>query len=506
MTEVTRNDLLVDPVFRVREATGAKSIVSLAGAFALLSRGAGIEFLALQRHQEHAWHAFLVQVAAMVLHRSGTSVPYEDEATWREGLHELAGSSEAWHLVVPDLSRPGFMQPPVPEGSLRTFSLEAFPDDLDLLVTAKHHDVKRSRFARADAEHWSVLLVSVQTSQGFSGRGNYGVARMNGGFGNRPMVAYAPALDRASRFRRDVQACLEGRSLAVDRRGFAESGGVALTWTQPWDGSTSIALERLDPWFVESCRRIRLQRSGGGVVAWRKATDGPRIHAPEGGDTADPWTPVDRTKGTALTTAAAGFGYDRTQQLMFSGQFEMGAAGTIRTDDGRTPWFLAAALARGQGKTEGFHERTLQVSAPVAALLRVTGERNRLGERSKRWVDAAKTAKLKVLGPALSKLLGDGDGTKKSRGRYLSAMDVAIDRAFFERLWSAAELGEAAADELWSRELVVLARAQLAQAIACMPMRAADRFAVVARAESLLEGCARRRFPAAFDATGGSST
>lgn len=506
MTEVTRNDLLVDPVFRVRDATGARSSVSLARALALLSRGEGIEFLALQRHQEHAWHAFLVQIAAMVLHRAGTSAPHEDETTWREGLRELAGSSEAWHLVVPDLSRPAFMQPPVPEGSLRTFSMEAFPDDLDVLVTAKNHDVKRSRFARADAEHWALLLVSVQTSQGFSGRGNYGVARMNGGFGNRPMVAYASALDRASRFRRDVRACLEGRALAVDRRGFADLGGVALTWTQPWDGSSSIALDRLDPWFVESCRRIRLQRIGDGVVAWRKATDRPRIHAPEGGDTADPWTPVDRTKGTALTTAAAGFGYDRTQQLIFGGQFEMGAAGTIRSDDGRAPWFLAAALARGQGKTEGLHERTLQVSAPVASLLRVTRERNRLGERSKRWVEAAKTAKLKVLGPALSQLLGDGEATKKSRGRFLSAMDVAIDRAFFERLWGAAEIGEAAADELWSRDLVALARSQLAQAIASVPMRAADRFAAVARAEGLLEGCARKRFPGAFDATGRGST
>jgi CRISPR system Cascade subunit CasA len=495
----TKYDLLAERLLRVREPVGTMVMESLATTLARLSRGDEIEFCALQAHQEHAWHAFLVQVAAIVLHRESATVPYEDGDKWRDVLRDLAAGPEAWCLVVPDLSQPAFLQPPVPERSLTTFTREQSPDDLDVLVTAKNHDLKRSRVTRAAAEHWTYLLVSVQTMGGYPGRNTYGIARMNGGLGNRPHVAYAPDLGRAACFLRDVRACLDGRATAVEHRGYANTKGLALTWTLPWDGCSSIALDKLDPWFVETCRRIRLVEEGGRIVAWRCGTKGPRVAPLEGGDTADPWTPVDRITGKALTVSAAGFGYDRTQELLLGGQFAMGAAGTIRPDDGPAPWFVASAMVRGQGRTDGIHERRVRVPAPVRALLRSTGGRDRLRDRSKRWVASAKIAKLNVLGPALSVLVGEGDGTKAARGRFFSAMDAAIDRVFFERLWATAEADDAEADTAWARDLVGLAKAQLAEAIDAAPARAAARYRVIADAENLLEGCARKRFPSAFD-------
>jgi len=214
---------------------------------------------------------------------------------------------------------------------------------------------------------------------------------------------------------------------------------------------------------------------------------------------ADPWTPVDRVKGTALTVSAAGFGYDRTQELLLGGQFAMGAAGAIRPDDGLAPWFLASAMARGQGRTDGIHERRVRVPAPVRALLRSTGGGDRLRDRSKRWVASAKTAKLNVLGPALTVLVGEGDGMKAARGRFLSAMDAAIDGVFFERLWATAADTDPEADAAWESDLVGLARSQLAGAVDTVPTRAAAHYRVIAHAENLLEGCARKRFPRAFD-------
>lgn len=508
-----RHDLLTKALLRVREPAGASATVSLAGALARLSRGEEIEFVALQPHQEHAWHTFLVQVAALALHRAGLAGPFQHEVEWRDVLRELAGGQAAWCLVVEDLGLPAFLQPPIPEGTLDAFSREHFPDDLDVLVTAKNHDVKRGRMARASPEHWAYLLASVQTTQGFSGRGNYGILRMNGGFGNRPHVAYAPGLGRAERFVRDVGACIDGRAVAADRVGFAGTGGIGLTWTVPWDGASSLTVEQLDPWFVETCRRIRLVAEGGRIVAFRRATDRPRVAPREGvSDTADPWTPVDIAKGTSLTTSAAGFGYDRTQELLFGGQFAMGAAGSVRAADGATPWFLAAALARGQGRTDGLHERRLRVPAPVRRLLHSPEGRDRFRERSKRWVNAAKVAKLNVLGPALSVLMGSGDGTKAARGRFLSALDAAIDGVFFERLWATAELSDTDADAAWARELVApgdpigLARSVLADAIATVPTRVANRYRAVAEAEGMFEGCARKRFPAAFSVQSGGIT
>jgi CRISPR system Cascade subunit CasA len=77
------------------------------------------------------------------------------------------------------------------------------PDLIDVLATAKAHDVKRSRMVAARPEHWAYALCTLQTMQGFGGAGNYGIARMNSGFGTRTAVAVTPSLRWGARFRRD---------------------------------------------------------------------------------------------------------------------------------------------------------------------------------------------------------------------------------------------------------------------------------------------------------------
>jgi len=501
------NNLLAEPVLRVREESGATSILSLASTFARLSRGHKIEFCALQAHQQYAWHAFMVQIAAIALHRESQSEPFESDDRWCDALIGLAGGTEAWSLVVPDVTRPAFLQPPVPEGSLEGFLIERYPDDLDVLVTAANHDVKRSRFRHASAEDWVYALVSLQTQQGYSGRFNFGIARMNTGIGNRPHVARAPGLGHAERFRRDLRACIGARAAAVEHLGYADEGGIALTWISPWAGKSSIGLEELDPWFVESCRRVRLVSEGGRFVAYRKGTDCRHVAYPESnGDTSDPWTPVKRAKGSALTISGAGFGYELTQQLLLGGQYTLGAAGESRPDDGIAPWFLAAAMARGkQPPSNGLHERLVYVPATVRPLLQTTGGRDRLRDRSERWVNLSKVAKQYVLSPALSALLGEGDGSKRLCARFLSAMDCAIDDAFFEKLWATSADENSVAEIAWARELVHLARETLATAIDTVPTRAADSYRVIANAENIFKGCARKRFPEAFAAAGGKA-
>ena len=48
--------------------------------------------------------------------------------------------------------------------------------------------------------------------EGFSGRDNYGVARMNGGFGSRVAVGFMNGFGLAGRFRDDVHRVLNSRS------------------------------------------------------------------------------------------------------------------------------------------------------------------------------------------------------------------------------------------------------------------------------------------------------
>jgi CRISPR system Cascade subunit CasA len=111
---------------------------------------------------------------------------------WRSRLLEIVDGSEPWCLVMGDLDRPAFMQPPVAERNLKGWSEPvSFPDELDVLVTARNHDLKSSRTTAPRPEHWAYSPITLQTSGGFDGRMNYGVARMNGGYGNRLSIAAA---------------------------------------------------------------------------------------------------------------------------------------------------------------------------------------------------------------------------------------------------------------------------------------------------------------------------
>ena len=66
------------------------------------------------------------------------------------------------------------------------------PDDLDVLVTSKNHDLKQTMALDCAVEDWIFALVNLQTMAGFLGSGNYGIARMNGGFSARVCLGLAP--------------------------------------------------------------------------------------------------------------------------------------------------------------------------------------------------------------------------------------------------------------------------------------------------------------------------
>ena len=87
----------------------------------------------------------------------------------------------------------------------------ATPDALDVLQTAKNHDVKAARGDRNEAEAWCFALLTLQSQIGFLGAGNQGVARMNGGFGSRPCVAWQQHRRPGARLLRDIPVLLRHR-------------------------------------------------------------------------------------------------------------------------------------------------------------------------------------------------------------------------------------------------------------------------------------------------------
>ena len=74
-------------------------------------------------------------------------------------------------------------------------------------------------------------------------------------------------------------------------------GGIALLWTEPWDGAASerILPDQLDPLYIEVCRRVRLRsKSGGSMYAVRTSSKSVRIESKSlNGMMGDPWTPID---------------------------------------------------------------------------------------------------------------------------------------------------------------------------------------------------------------------
>lgn len=501
------NDLLADPVFGIRRG-GARTSVSLPEVLERLGADDVDAFTGLQAHQAHAWHAFLVQLAALVLHPSrakGAALPAK---RWREGLLSLAdGEPGAWRLVEGDLRKPAFMQPPVPERKLDRWNGPfAQPDEIDVLVTAKNHDVKGARIRNPRAELWAYALVNLQTMQGVLGAGKYGIARMNKGYGSRPAVSVASSLRLGVRFTRDVKVLLGSRRAIQSLLGTSEDAGMALLWLDPWNGKKSLQPSACDPFFIEVCRRVRLTGLSGVIAAWTRATETARIAAEQlKGNMGDPWTPIHKQEGKAFTATRAGFHYRVTQDLLFGGDYQPAPAQAPASGE-VSAVLLCRVLARGMGETNGLHERVLPLPANPLAILRKADGRDRLGALARRRVALVDEVQQRSLKPALLALLQGAPEKltfKDDRPRrWLDAHDARVDAVFFECLWRDMDLPETEADRRWLATVTYLARDELRRAVDSVPLPAVRRYRAQAAAERILEGSFRNRYPQLFENPG----
>ncbi len=498
------NNLLTERVFSTIDHNGDREQMTLPGVLQALGAGRDLEFSKLRRHQHHAWHAFLVQIAALVCHRRGMASPVLDEGSWADGLRDLAGGDDAWTLVVEDLAQPAFMQPPVPEESLEKFMPPSHtPDTLDVLLVGRNHDLKRGTVRHPRAEHWAYALISLQTMQGYLG-GYYGIARMSSGDSSRPAVALAADDDWTSRFLRDCSVWLAARpALCASPWSYPGAGGHALLWTVPWSGAVSLSLESLDPFFVEVCRRVRLGLDAAGerfarvVRSKRARVDGKSRF----GDTGDVWVPVSRDGRKSFNVSASGFHYKRLQELLLGGDWIPAAAQAAEGIDGPVV-LVARSLARGQGKTRGYHERCLPIPGNVRRSLLVASARAELGARSATMVELAALARRKVLFPAVLALAQGGpdklDFQDKRFESVLGALDKEIDRRFFPILFDTVDDDDERHQSLWEAVLWQLVQDVFAASSRHVPVPHARYYRAHAAAQRVLHGAARNNLPNAF--------
>jgi CRISPR system Cascade subunit CasA len=493
------HDLLSEPIFRIACGT-TSATATLPGIFASLSRGDSLDFPGLRAHQQHPWHAFLCQLGALASHHHLAHEFPGEEALWRDALLALTdGQREPWCLVVDALDRPAFFQPPVPEGVLdkKRFSEVSTPDELDILVTSKNHDVKLAPSRAPTLEQWIFALVTLQTFQGYSGRGNQGIARMNGGYGSRPHVGYLADFGAGARFLRDAGLWLKNRSELLNDYGYDENG-IGLLWREPWDGNQSLPLDRLDPFFVEICRRVRFMLHSKRLLAYGAPAEVTRIDAKQNkGNTGDLWTPLKKKDQEALSVPERGFHYTLTSRLLFEEDFHPPPAQKELPDKDALFW-LGQVLSRGQGSTAGYHERIVPIPPKVRSFFQSQDARGKLGQRAKDRIQMASDARLKLLGMSLRVLLQGGpdkvDNEDRRTDRWLDAFDQEVDRLFFEHLWSAASLTAEEAKKSWQQTLVDLAWKLLQQATHEAPIPLVRRYRAIARAEQTFLAIAFKSF------------
>ena len=488
------HDLLIEPLVSWRDSARRRSRTTLPGALASLASGELADFPRVRAHQLDPWCMFLTQLAAIALRRAGAPDPRIPEDRWRSLLLALTSNEhEPWSLVVHDLSKPAFFQPPVPEGSVASWNACECPDDIDVLVTAKGHEVKPSLVYGDELEAWVYALCTLQTMQGYPGRGYTRIARMNGGYGNRPRLGLAPDVSLASRFRRDVAVILDSWPDLL-RRGYGDEG-VALVWTVPWDGRGSLAMPDLSPHFIEVCWRVRC-RAADGQVACKYTTTQSRRCVPEvdAGDVGDPWIPIERETGNALTVGPNGLDYKLLTRVLLTGDFEGARAIEPRSNDRDPVLFIGSALARGQGKTEGLHQRTLHLSGALRRRLGEPDGRAVLGRRATARVAATSTMRSKVLYPALKRLAADGPVMSDT-------LDERIDEIFFDHLSETLSMSDDDAGLAFERRLAELAWKELQGAIDQSAGGDARRLRNISDAERTFRTCLWKNFP---DAAGTS--
>ncbi len=513
------HSLLSEPLFRV--TLGANPVVariSLPQVLARLSAGELLTFVALRPHQEAPWHAFLVQLAYLALEsEDDPRAPTTPEA-WVDLLRSLTPDhpdDAPWCLVNTNWQTPAFLQPPCSAGREADFKHSAdAAQDIDVLVTARHHDEKTGKLPLTDNE-LDTLVYALIVLQGWTpvmGRGAYNTMRMNRGWGSRPQFRLVYERGSGPEFLRDLRALVDDRAGLEDRfhtaQGAHASGEQRLLWLPIWDDG-SLALESVHPYCLEVCRRVRLVRQGGQLLLRRAGSSSMRVAAEEQlGNVLDPWIPILRgDEVKALTAQPYTLEYRHLQGLIFDrGKVKLpvlAVPSTSEFDRNQPGTLIARVLVGGKGGTDGWLSRELPMPAPVLAQWQSAPAA--LAQRSQLFVNLAGLAAGKVLRSSLLQFV-DGSAEVDWKNRdftravepWVSRFETAVDSVFFEQLFATIEAGQSDMDaqRQWVRWLSEACRAHLEVASEALSTRHGSRHFALGRAQRLLAHSLRKQFGA----------
>ena len=457
MRSVPIHNLLSDRLIRFDKSRSGRIETSLPEVYAALMDDKVDAFAALRPHQRHGWHAFLVQLGATAMHRAGLDTPPTDAAEWGRIIRALTPgypNDEPWQLVVEDITKPAFMQPPAADWTdYDKKELLQAPDTLDMLDTAKNHDLKKSIAVDSKAEDWVFALIAAQTMNGQVGRGNYPIARMNSGDGSRTAFSVTPYLRPGAHVQRDMTVLLKRWPEVMEEFPFRWDG-LALLWTKHWDGKKEeLPLSSLHPFFIEICRRRRLRIDADGYLYAMKApSDGRLIAAAENrGVVGDPWTLINLTdkKGDkALTLQSGSFNYKEITKYLISGDWKRPILSRPTVHESNIHLVMRGIRRKKGGQTEGYYERIVPVRSKrlhTAMLRRRSGlDSEELGNIAhNRISDVGKVQD--ILKDAVATFIAKGrriydlerierQRVRKEAEPWSNRLDEIVDDRFFEDL------------------------------------------------------------------------
>jgi CRISPR system Cascade subunit CasA len=514
------HSLLDEGVFRATGADGTVARLSLPQVLARLSAGEDLAFAALRPHQRAPWHAFLVQLAYLALEAEGEPTFPLAPAAWAERLRALTpdhGNDGPWCLINTDWQQPAFLQAPCSAARVADFKRTAdAAQDIDVLVTARHHDEKTGKLP-LQADELDALVYALVLLQGWSaflGAGNYNTMRMNGGFSSRPQFRLAFARGTGAEFLRDLTVLLQARGDLALRfeKSHPDADQTALhrlLWLPLWNEG-SLQSSSVHPLCLEVCRRVRLVHEDGRLMLRRAGSNAMRVAAKDQrGNVMDPWVPIVRgDEPKALTAQAHSLGYRSLQAMLFDrNRFDLPLLAEPSPAEQRVnqegTW-IAQVLVSGDGGTDGLLKRELPV--PPRVLMQMQSAPAALALRAQQFVNLAGLASGKVLRSALLQFVDGGDDVDWKNRDFARAVEPwvdryeqAIDEVFFEQLFDTVEKhvgDDTLAQRQWVAWLADAAHAHLATAAQALPTRDGSRLFARARAERLLRLSLHKQFGA----------
>ncbi len=489
-------NLLEEKIISADTASGIEHF-TLPGLLAgLLNRKITIEGLSrIQIFQRHAVYSFLVQLTALAYDLEMTTELYnQDETYWKLRLLSLSsGRNEPWSLIVEDTDKPAFMQPVTTQKYNLDKNLGGI-EILSVLITGKNFDVKTKRHINPTPEDWMYALITLQTMQGFLGLGNYGIARMNGGFGSRPCMSFSSGSSLSERFRHDTEILITSTSSLAKEYSY-DKKGIKLLWLESWDGTEQLALSQLHPYFIEICRLVRLYQDENTVQAAYCISKTTRINAKEAaGNTGDPWAPFNKD-GKLLTLPADGFTYKRiAEHLLFTSKHPLCLNPDHLIKD--TAYTLTCqCLVRGQGITEGYHERYLYIPAPIITALKNKNTFTTIADIAKTMIEYAETTVKESLRYALLNLFQGApekirfDDARKDH--YATLFHAEVDKIFFKKLFDAVQT-PAAWQKDWLDTMSKLSEKIYQRAVSEVSIPISRRYRALAKSSSVLYFTAKK--------------